>query len=135
MPKNSKRKRNNNFKPYQKAAINQIAQGGEINMSPNTGKTIRLPQIVAAAAAQYHRSGDWLIISMPKPMRHMSIREELKRIGQNDFQIEKQWEMGFLTNEGKFLNRRQALGLVENNGQIVIGKNDSPSGLISDDLW
>lgn len=130
--KNSKRKRN--FKPKDILPLSKGTGGTLVEVEKP-----KLPTIVGAAAAQMKIAGDlgrqWTIITIEKPARHMDIRKELKRIGQNDFQIEKQWEMGFITNEGKFLNRREALGLVENNGQIEIGKNDSPAGLISDDLW
>lgn len=90
---------------------------------------------VAARIAYSLEDGDEGLISFEAPARHVKIREALKEQGKTDWEIEKHYEYGFLTDKGTFLDRRQALGLAEHNGQIELGKNDCPGRLISDDIW
>ena len=69
-------------------------------------------------------------------VRHGDIYNQLKQMGftPNDFE---ELEQGFVTHEGIFLNRREALTHAISCGQICsrLIHDNSFSELISEDLW
>ena len=85
-------------------------------------------RIVAAAV-----SVDGVIISMEQPKRHGDILENLFFFFNVAENVEKQMIQGFLTNQGKFVNRKAAMRIAKRAGQV--DKNDEGTTLISEDLW
>lgn len=86
------------------------------------------PQIVGVAIQL-----NGLLISLARPHRHHDILHRLPAKDNLD-----QIEEGFLTSEGKFLDRRSAFALASSNGQL----NRRPGAqfyqgdqLFSEDLW
>ena len=75
-----------------------------------------------------------LIVSLPAPARHHHVIKELCSVtGRSS---EGHGNQGFLTNEGKFVGRREAIDIARQNGQLL-GEPTDGSGfqLYSEDLW
>ena len=90
---------------------------------------------IVAAAHLYREAHDNdsravpVIVSAPPPARHANLFIAYDRLGPPD-------ESGFLTSEGRFVGREEALRIVLASGQPMI---DHPSRharlLFSEDLW
>lgn len=96
-----------------------------------------LPKIIAAAVRYQAPKFDPacpdygpIIISVPRPGRHHNILHPLSQIS-SAAAID--GEQGFLTDEGQFLNREEAMELVKKNGQLLT--QNQPNQLYSEDLW
>lgn len=84
--------------------------------------------IVAAAALV----GEGLILSLPRPARHHDINGAAYRAGiPGPIPPECQ---GFLTSDGRWLNRVDALAMANAAGQIVF-KHPVLRELYSEDMW
>lgn len=83
------------------------------------------PYIVAAAI----RAGE-LIVSMPRPARHHTILEPFDKI--TGIIVEPD-DQGFLTNDGRYVDRIEGAKIAIEAGQI--GKLQWPPYLYSEDLW
>jgi hypothetical protein len=72
-------------------------------------------------------------ISMPAPYRHHNIIKSLDRL---NIKFDQRWEQGFITSEGRFVNRTIALHMVldENGVQKIIGPIRGKQ-LYSENLW
>lgn len=99
--------------------------------------------IVAAAIKFAGRDGHELVCFVPSPGRHHNVLHSLwhqfpdtkKDRTHKSYESEVQ---GFLTDEGKFLNRREAFVYVKECGQRMIRPMDSGyqgDELYSEDLW
>ena len=93
--------------------------------------TTTLPRITHVAVKT-----DSFIWTLPEPYRHyhilhdMSKAEVLRNYGTE--------EQGFVTQQGKFLNRRAAMALAQDNGQLKRDpdpKHYQGDELFSEDLW
>lgn len=84
-------------------------------------------RIVAAAI----RTADGIIHIAERPGRHHTIINALSRPGGRAILPD---EQGFLTNEGLFVSRGEALAIAMNAKQIV-HKHHSFSELYSEDMW
>lgn len=70
------------------------------------------------------------LYSLPAPNRHPDVIRKMKGVyGPH--------QCGFLTEEGKYLNRKDAMKLAKTNGQVKKGSPywDSETELYSEDLW
>jgi hypothetical protein len=95
-------------------------------MTPQlTAEQARPEQIVCAAL----RSGDIVICGV----RHfdMIMRDAIVRANLQGFE----WEQGFITTKHRFLNRREALSMVEQNGQLTQERRAKLPELYSEDLY
>lgn len=77
--------------------------------------------MIAAAAIRDKRG----VFTLPPPNRHHHILHAFDAVGPH--------EQGFITDGGKFVSRRKALGIAIANGQI--GKLPGKTELFSEDLW
>ncbi len=68
--------------------------------------------------------------TLPPPYRHGDI---IAIIAARGYQIPVTGEQGFITDDGQFINREDALILVRENGQLL--KEYHPKYLFSEDLW
>lgn len=71
-----------------------------------------------------------IVASLPAPARHGDVLRKLHDFNPLVVGAERQ---GFLTNAGRFVNRRDAAVLALEAGQVV--KLISPPELYSEDLW
>jgi len=83
------------------------------------------PLIVAAACSVWG-----VTISAPKPARHNTIINAIGLLVEDHSNI----VQGFLTSDGRFLDRMEAKALVAINGQEAIADHH-PTRLYSEDLW
>lgn len=79
-------------------------------------------------AAAIHRGG--MVCSVPRPGRHHDVIRAMARAG---IPIPITGEQGFLTSAGLFVDRRLALGIAENAGQLIEGPGHGE--LFSEDVW
>ena len=75
------------------------------------------------------KTGDNNIAVMPKPFRHCDIINHLARNGSS---TQVKGLQGFLTSEGRFVDRAKALGIAKRAGQI---KETPYFQLYTEDLW
>jgi hypothetical protein len=85
--------------------------------------------MIAAAAI---RKGD-RVYTLPPPARHHDIIRLIAEETAERPAVTEQDTQGFVTNEGRFVNRRQAVLVAIRAGQIERPK--WPGGLYSEDLW
>lgn len=83
-------------------------------------------RIVAVAM----REGD-LVISMPQPARHHTVLHEMDKLGMSPFV--QPINQGFLTSNGRFVEREPAVEIAKAAGQITEPR--WPPLLYSEDLW
>lgn len=89
-----------------------------------------LEHIVAAAL----KFGE-IIVSQPPPARHHTLlRGMFDIIGKNEAVPIGADDQGFLTNTGRFVDRKEAAELAVFAGQITMTKFQ-PNTLFSEDLW
>ena len=69
-----------------------------------------------------------IIHSVPQPLRHSDIMCSL------DFESLRNAKQGFLTNEGRFVNRIEAFNIAKAAGQII-HKDDLTNELYTEDMW
>ena len=92
-----------------------------------------MTRIVAAAINQ-----NGLVFHMPAPARHRDVIREMARCG---IPIPIVGEQGFVTDEGKFVNRTDAHMIAEAAGQLIPRKDSGVpfvaqhSHLFSEDVW
>jgi len=72
------------------------------------------------------------VFFLPKPNRHYNLFKVIKKTGY-DIQINS-CEQGFLTDDGKFVDRKTAKKIAIESGQILKGSHDLEE-LFSEDLW
>lgn len=82
--------------------------------------------IVAAAIKQGN-----MVCSVPKPGRHHDVIREMARSG---IPIPIVGEQGFLTSDGRFVNRYEAKDIANLAGQIL-AKHGNLAQLFSEDVW
>ena len=74
---------------------------------------------------------DGVVIDLPRPARHHNVIAKIceepgvKYVGSDSVQ-------GFITSEGRFVDRQEAFAIAANAGQIIIQSNHI---LFSEDLW
>lgn len=81
-------------------------------------------KIVAVAA----RKGG-VVVSAGERGRHYQVLRGLDGAGADPLE----WEQGFLSSTGRFLDRREALEVAIASGQVTTPRN--PRELFSEDLW
>lgn len=105
-----------------------------------------MEEVVVSAALAIHVGEDWraqewngkkvypncLIISSPPPARHHSLMHPLSdhgiRIGPD--------QQGFLTSKGRFVSRKEAMGIAIKSNQPRVSETLNPDAdLFSEDLW
>ena len=82
---------------------------------------------IVGAAIRYKE----LIITLPKPNRHHHILQLMFNLGikgGGEFQ-------GFITSEGKYIDRKEAITIAMEAGQCKNGKPELGYMLFSEDLW
>lgn len=80
------------------------------------------------AAAIYHN----VTLSLPKPARHHTILQAMSLLLWLPAEALAACTQGFMTSEGRFVNRVEAFYIASRAGQI--GAKDTPT-LFSEDLW
>ena len=85
-----------------------------------------MPERIAAAACL----DGCLVLTLPRPARHHDILHTMYDAGL-DPNVAKQ---GFLTSEGRFVDRMLACTLAQRAGQIV-KKHGPDNELFSEDMW
>jgi hypothetical protein len=85
--------------------------------------------MIVGVAIKHRRTGE--VFAMTKPARHFNLLEQLRSDGKFEFT---HGEQGFLTDEGTFIDRFQARGYVELNGQPTLHRVGTRD-LLSEDLW
>lgn len=83
--------------------------------------------MIATAAIQY----EGMIFSLPRPNRHHNIMHQMTYLGIPMIGR----EQGFLTSEGEFVERLEALEIAKAAGQNPKMANAPYLGLFSEDLW
>lgn len=84
--------------------------------------------MIVAAAIKYGN----VVAFVPKPGRHHDVirawfeQTSMTTRGEN--------EQGFITSEGKFVNRHLAMGIALKHNQII-KKHGHPEMLFSEDMW
>lgn len=74
-----------------------------------------------------------IVASLTKPNRHHDI---LHALAKNNFPTPTPESQGFLTNNGRFVTREEAVDIALSAGQISIPKLTDPQNqLFSEDLW
>ena len=86
-------------------------------------------RVTIVAAAVFHGS----VISLPAPARHHTILHSMDCEMGIDTTTIPPANQGFLTSEGKFVNRVEAFYIAHRAGQI--GAKDGEPRLFSEDLW
>ncbi|QIG74718.1 hypothetical protein EVC12_083 [Rhizobium phage RHph_I42] len=128
-----------------------IKGGGSISAAPNDGfvsgdgntltGTVSVTQshpTIVAAAIQYYG----ITLSLPAPARHHHVSHLLFEHVLERLKEEEQTDMtghyfeGFLTSEGRFINRKEARALLKVNGQpLREGVRIHPTEAFSEELW
>lgn len=72
---------------------------------------------------------------LPQPFRHADLATRLAAIGFRDLLDERMGVKGFLTDQGAFLTRLEALDHVLKVGQPLLTTTNLNLGLFSEDLW
>lgn len=83
---------------------------------------------IVAAAIEHKLGGVW---SVPRPARHNHVIKLMQSRGRYD-ECERDHELGFITNTGRFVNRQEAMRVAVAAGQVQAG---GASGLFSEDVW
>lgn len=91
------------------------------------GWSISKPEIIVAAAV-YHGC----VISLPRPARHHTILHTLDAMGIDAIKIHGD-NQGFITSEGRYVNRVEAFGIAYRAKQLIT--NSKGPQLFSEDLW
>jgi len=76
---------------------------------------------------------DGVIYSTERPGRHYTIIKQL--IEEKNFKSPIKGIQGFVTNNGRFLNRKEALELAVKNNQVELKNCINKFNLFSEDLW
>lgn len=103
-----------------------MTSGGLRNIKPMSQKASDLPLITHVAVYFEGR-----IYSLPKPSRHGEVVRSIGGMYGPSVQ-------GFLTSQGHFINRRQAMLLARRNGQLNRDMSENSyqgEDLYSEDLW
>jgi len=87
-----------------------------------------MPRVVAAAI----RIGT-MVYSLPSPARHHDVISDMRLNRGVRGEQDETWEQGFLLDDGRFANRRQAASIALRVEQIAALK--WPPNLYSEDLW
>jgi hypothetical protein len=88
-----------------------------------------LPETIERAAVFYNGT----IYSVPRPGRHHTVIREMAAQGLPD----EAWQLanqGFETSTGRFVGRREAVGIARAAGQII-REPTPPDMLTSEDVW
>ena len=72
---------------------------------------------------------------LPRPFRHADLVTQLAAIGFRDLLDERMGVRGFLTDQGAFLTRLEALDHVLKVGHPMLHTPQLTLGLFSEDLW
>lgn len=83
---------------------------------------------IISAAVEYQG----LIFSAPRPMRHHHIVHAMYNMG---LPKAAQRVQGFLTSDGRFVDRQEGVRIALAAGQVEPGKLHLPEKLLSEDLW
>lgn len=86
-------------------------------------------ETIVAAAVQY----DGITFSLPRPARHGQVLLCLQDI-LDDMQLAHACQ-GFLTSDGRFVNRVQAKHIAHRAGQKIVRDDPHPSEAFSEDFW
>lgn len=82
--------------------------------------------MIVAAAIEY----EGVVYTLPKPMRHHNIIKYMRDKGLPRKSVRNQ---GFVTNDGKFVDRLEGAAIALASGQIE--ELSYPPNLFSEDLW
>lgn len=93
------------------------------------GELIKLAQRPKIVAAAIRRSG--MVYFVERPGRHHDV---LRKMAASGLKLPIKGEQGFVTSEGKFVNRKVALGIAVKAEQPMV-KNGPVGLLFSEDLW
>lgn len=83
---------------------------------------------------------DGLVFSLPKPYRHHHVLRIMKHHSaakrwQNSSTLQGREVQGFVSSDGKFLDRYEALNVFKDSFQKWYDLNEYPSGLYSENCW
>ena len=86
-------------------------------------------ETITGVALYYADKG--VVVSLPKPARHDKLMREMSELLGEPI-TRPNWTQGFISSEGRFLDRKFALNVARKAGQVttLIG-----SVLTSEDLW
>ena len=90
---------------------------------------------IVAVAVAVRRTGSESTWSLAAPNRHTNLVRGLIEAGYYDVLDERRWVRGFLTDQGAFLTRLEALAHVLEVGQPLLSSPNPNLGLFSEDLW
>ena len=76
------------------------------------------------------RNENQVVFTMPRPNRHHSI---INAMFYSEIEKRNQKEQGFMTSEGRFVNRTEAMVIALESGQLT--KKTGFDYLFSEDLW
>lgn len=91
-----------------------------------TGKLVGHQVRIAAAAVEV----GGVVVSMPPPARHHDVIHKLRDLCESITGV----TQGFLTSDGAFVGRREALHIAVRAGQVLLKQGDRDR-LFSEDLW
>lgn len=94
-------------------------------------RDVGVERIVAAAIRRLEMDRAWMTYTQPSPARHHHILHSMPPDA-NGYTLDV--EQGFLTSTGRYVGRREAMGIAVAAGQVSPSKVRSPS-LFSEDLW
>lgn len=86
--------------------------------------------MIVAAAIKHKETG--LAISLPRPNRHHNVMYAMYDIVKQS--IGGQYEQGFMTNDGVFVDRYEGFKIAQQNNQII-KKHGPDDYLFSEDMW
>lgn len=89
-------------------------------------------ECIVAAAIQYRVGEGQIVVSAPIPGRHHTIITGLFLLTNHTTRAED--EQGFLTSEGRFVDRETACRIAREAGQIKT-KHGPADTLFSEDMW
>lgn len=85
---------------------------------------------ITAAAIRFHGT----VVSLPPPARHHHCIRAAVHVGYDDWRPGH--EQGFITSDGRFVDREEALRIATAAGQIIDDDSTRPHiGLFSEDVW
>lgn len=89
-----------------------------------------VPETIVAAAVQL----EGITFSLPKPARHGQVLHSMLDVVEHEASINYATQ-GFLTSEGRFVNRVQAKQIAHIAKQPIVRDNPHPKDAFSEDFW
>lgn len=91
---------------------------------------------ITGVAVCLKSSGYELVLSLPKPNRHSDVVSAGNFLASGKLgSLSSNEKQGFITSEGRFVDRREAYRVAVIAGQIIKGPAMPHIGLSSEDVW